>query len=310
MYPVLILVYNRADTYSDLLELVEEADPPLIYVSCDGPANNDDLSEQQEIRRVSERLIGTGKLKFRVQSKNLGLKRAVEAGLDWIFENEEAAIILEDDLLPNQDFFSFCEVGLNRYENVGKIQQVSGYNGLGTLARSAGFRWNFVSPVPQVWGWATWANRWHQYRTEGFDFQRNTEGRDPEETFKQRLPARWREISRGHLESLASNGGSWDYPWAYWGIQRGLGTIIPLVNLVENHGFDDRATHTKEGRRVQSTRLAEFAKFPPGNKIQYFVEQAIWLIEFVWWVRRKLRRLVNPNKASSGGYNSRCQTFH
>lgn len=304
--PVLILAYNRADSYSDLLARVEEVDPPMIYVSCDGPANSKDLDEQQRIRKTSEHLIGIGKLEFRILPKKLGLKRAVEAGIDWAFETERAVIILEDDLLPTKDFFAFCEEGLLRFENVQEIQQLSGYNGLGRMARLAGKRSHFVSPVPQVWGWATWADRWHRYRSAEFQHHNGREVQSPEGIFKRRLAARWKEISRGYRESLLGDSGSWDYPWAYWGIQRGLGSIVPVVNLVENRGFDYRATHTKVGRRVRSFRLPTIAKFPRDTRLNFLVEQTIWLFEFAWWARRKFSRPIFRTIGSLAHMSGRC----
>ena len=290
-YPVLILAYNRADLYSNLLASVEKAGPPMIYVSCDGPANDRDDEEQRRIWKASCHLVENGKLELRILPEKLGLKRAVESGLDWVLDKESAVIILEDDLLPSEDFFSFCEEGLSRYRNVPEIQQVSGYNGLGRMARLAGVSYNLVSPVPQVWGWATWADRWLLYRAADSTHHGRAGKHSPEAIFKRRLPARWKEITRGYRESLVGDAGSWDYPWAYWGIQRGMGTIVPVVNLVENQGFDHRATHTREGRQVRAHRMPKFVKFPKVTNLQYLVEQVLWTAEFAWWARRKLMRL-------------------
>lgn len=58
------------------------------------------MREQQRIRRAIEPLVLSGKLFFKILPSNLGLKKAVESGIDWVFEEEATAIILEDDLLP------------------------------------------------------------------------------------------------------------------------------------------------------------------------------------------------------------------
>ena len=41
--------------------------------------------------------------------KNYGCKEAVSRGLNWFFNYNSSGIILEDDCIPNKDFFEFCE---------------------------------------------------------------------------------------------------------------------------------------------------------------------------------------------------------
>ena len=48
--------------------------------------------------------------------KNLGCKHACSNAVTWFFEQEEQGIILEDDCLPSQSFFWFCENLLTRYK--------------------------------------------------------------------------------------------------------------------------------------------------------------------------------------------------
>ena len=35
-------------------------------------------------------------------------------GINWFFENEEEGVILEDDVLPIQSFFEYCDELLER----------------------------------------------------------------------------------------------------------------------------------------------------------------------------------------------------
>ena len=38
-------------------------------------------------------------------------------GFSWVFEKEEQAIILEDDCIPNLDFFRYCDEMLEKYKD-------------------------------------------------------------------------------------------------------------------------------------------------------------------------------------------------
>jgi hypothetical protein len=61
-------------------------------------------------------------------NENLGLKRRVSTGLDWVFSTVERAIILEDDCVTHPDFFTYCEALLNRYEQDERVWVISGDN--------------------------------------------------------------------------------------------------------------------------------------------------------------------------------------
>lgn len=249
----------------------------------------------------------SGKLFFKILPSNLGLKKAVESGIDWVFEEEATAIILEDDLLPELSFFSFCEGGLETYRDVTSVQQIAGYNGLGRIAGALVLvrGRHIVSPVPYVWGWATWADRWHRYRSDPDATQENYRQTKYALTFQRLLPRRWDEILAGFLRSLSDDGKSWASPWAFWGIRNGLATIVSCVNLVENHGFDPRATHTKVGRRVGSGMLSRTARFPQNLTIDYRYERVVGALELFWWLRRKIGSLLRGGQKRLGVQRAR-----
>ena len=57
---------------------------------------------------------------------NLGCKRRVASGLDWVFQNAPEAIILEDDCLPGASFFPYCEALLDRYRQDERVMHIGG----------------------------------------------------------------------------------------------------------------------------------------------------------------------------------------
>lgn len=60
--------------------------------------------------------------------KHLGCKRAVSEAIDWFFRHEDMGVILEDDCLPDQSFFEFCEVMLKHYARNDRIFSSTGNN--------------------------------------------------------------------------------------------------------------------------------------------------------------------------------------
>ena len=49
------------------------------------------------------------------RKQNMGCGKVVSEAITWLFNQENEGIILEDDCLPNESFFSFCQAMLERY---------------------------------------------------------------------------------------------------------------------------------------------------------------------------------------------------
>ena len=98
-------------------------------------------------------------------------------------------------------------------------------------------------PIPLIWGWATWKDRWEQYdygkpKINLFNLYRDLKN------FK------WLErlilIRYFYRLNNYKKLNTWDINLFYTMIILGKNCIIPKENLVKNIGFDNQATHTKE----------------------------------------------------------------
>ena len=96
------------------------------------------------------------------RNENLGCGKAVSEAITWFFDQEEEGIILEDDVLPHSDFFSYCEELLEKYRDTEQVGFISGRNNLyGDRVSDDSY---FFSPINHVWGWATWRRTWKLYQ--------------------------------------------------------------------------------------------------------------------------------------------------
>ncbi len=85
---------------------------------------------------------------------------AVSGGIKWFFENEEEGIVLEDDCLPNEDFFRFCDSLLEKYRFDTRIMHISGTN---LVSKKFSNDTYYFSKYTNVWGWASWRRVWVSY---------------------------------------------------------------------------------------------------------------------------------------------------
>lgn len=239
---VLFLIFNRPDVTAQVFDTIRQARPPRLYVAADGPR----LGRPGEVQRVAQaRAVATAvdwpcEVKTLFRDKNLGCKAAVSGGITWFFEQEEQGIILEDDCLPNQSFFWFCEELLNRYADENEVSTITGGNFQSGADRNEGTY--YFSRYNHVWGWASWRRAWRCYDGELLFWPEWKKSEDWAREIPDKVErSYWTKVFDRMFDKQID---TWDYPWmaSVW-FSGGL-TATPNVNLVSNIGHGADATHT------------------------------------------------------------------
>jgi hypothetical protein len=240
--PILFLVFNRPDTTAEVFKEIRKVRPSRLYVAADG-ARKDKFGEAEKIAKVRE--IATAvdwpcELFTLFRDKNVGCKYAVSGAISWFFAEEEAGVIIEDDCLPSQDFFWFCNQMLNDYRDNQNIFSIVGTNLLPISEKNISY---YYSDHTLPWGWASWARAWDKYDLELKSWPKSKQVKHMKSLnvgdylFNFHFAKVLNKVSRGEIDT-------WDYQWIYtcW-LNNGL-TIVPVKNLISNIGFSDEATHT------------------------------------------------------------------
>jgi hypothetical protein len=146
-------------------------------------------------------------------------------------------IILEDDCLPSQSFFWFCEELLERYKDDMRVWQVGGSNFQNGIKRGDGDY--YFSKYNHIWGWASWASRWEKYDVE---LDTIVDTKFLENTFEDKKASKY--WAKPFHDMKAKKIDTWDYQWTFcmWN-NDGL-AILPNANMISNIGFGVDATHT------------------------------------------------------------------
>ncbi len=262
--PVLFLVFNRPALAERVFARIREAKPRVLFISADGPrAEKPDEAEQcAAVRRAVSLVDWDCEVQTRFQAQNFGCKKAVSSAIDWFFSQVEEGIILEEDCLPSQSFFKFCQELLRHWRSDERVMQISGSNFL--FNQSAGSDGSYYfSRLNDVWGWATWRRAWRHFDSSMASFPAFT-ARDrlqdylPSASMRAWLMGYWEEA----YAAVGSKRGDWSSLWQYAiASQNGL-TAVPQVNLVANVGIGNGATNTRGGSwhiygQVGAQELAE-----------------------------------------------------
>jgi len=235
--PILFLVFNRLDTTKQVFEEIRKAKPNQLFIAADGPRNDEEKKKTNAVRKyVISNIDWSCKVKKLFRRKNLGCKHAVAGAIDWFFENVEQGIILEDDCLPSQSFFRFCQKLLEKYKDDEKIISIAGYNPLGKVKLKESY---LFSKYFYCWGWATWRRAWEK---------RDLEMENVKQGLKRLFFFEKVLYKRRFDDNLKGKTNSWAICFLLTHlINKGL-CIVPSINLIENIGFLISSTHTKKNK--------------------------------------------------------------
>ncbi len=240
--PVLFLIFNRPEVTFRVFEEIKKVKPKKLYIASDGPRTPIENDLCKQTREVINLIDWDCEVKTLFRDINLGCRTAVSSAIDWFFENEEQGIILEDDCLPNMDFFRFCDEMLERYKLDSRIRFIAGSNfQFGTKRGEASY---YFSNLSHVWGWASWKRVWDEYDVDLNKYKNLNHYDAFLRIFNNEMLANdWKNIIDGVYRNEIN---SWAYQLAITNMFNNGLSIMPNVNLISNIGFNESATHTVE----------------------------------------------------------------
>ncbi|MBF2064478.1 MAG: glycosyltransferase family 2 protein [Calothrix sp. C42_A2020_038] len=238
--PVALLIFNRPDKTNRVFEAIRQVKPQKLLIVADGSRFPEEDEKCSKTREIVQKVDWECEVLTNFSDTNLGCKRRVSSGLNWVFSQVEEAIILEDDCLPTSSFFKFCETLLEYYRHNEQIMMISGANFQdGQIRNNYSY---YFSKYAHIWGWASWRRAWQHYDVEIKTWpeyrQLNLISSICNDAYEQQY---WTNIFDNVFDGLIE---TWDYQWLYtcW-LKKGL-SIIPNYNLISNIGFGSDATHT------------------------------------------------------------------
>lgn len=291
--PVALLNFNRPHLTRQVFEVVRKIKPRRLLLIADGPRTSqpDDIRLCAEVRAIFDGIDWDCEVLRKFSDSNLGSFKSNSSGLNWVFDNVEEAIIIEDDCIPSLSFFRYCEELLERYRDDQRVGVISGFNqGFPTQSNNS----YFFSAYTLTWGWATWRRVWKQVDMD-------MSWCDPlasEKMLRSLFPhtAEWKYWHR--LFQRIHNGdkkNAWDYQLILSSFRYSQYCVIPAINLVSNIGFGPDATNCRDEFSLMHNIPRGELEFPLEHPVDVqrssVVDHAIFRIRFQppisLWVRTK-----------------------
>lgn len=262
--PILFLIFNRPDLTARVFQRIKEIRPKQLFIAADGPRHNrpTEPSLCLQTRDVVATIDWPCEVFHLYRNDNLGCKIAVSSAISWFFDHVESGIILEDDCLPDPSFFTYCAELLNHYKDHSEIAMIGGSQCIPPRLLSHIKESYYFSKYPQIWGWATWRRSWQQYDVTLSKWNGSLD------TFSNIKNKRCKRHFSKKFDSVKSGANdTWDYQFVHHCFDSKSLVISPAINLIENIGFDERATHTTHAASPQTTPKAYPITFPLSHPI-------------------------------------------
>jgi hypothetical protein len=246
--PILFLIFNRPDETFVVFNKLKELKPANLFIASDGPREYIDGEADKCIslrNKLIKEIDWECNLHTLFRNKNLGCAMAVSESITWFFDHVEEGIILEDDCLPQTDFFLFCEQLLDFYRHDSRIFMISGHNALDTYETPYSY---VFSKLGAIWGWASWRRAWKFYDHKLTLFPKAIEQNILENVFSDYNQLEYRKNTL--LRTINKTVDSWAYRWTFSRLINSGLSIVSSKNLIKNIGFGSGATHNKNGNDI------------------------------------------------------------
>lgn len=271
--PVLLIFFVRDTTLQKVFDSIKKARPSTLLLWQDGPRKNrpDDLDGIEKCRKIVENIDWNCTVYTNYHSENMGCDPSTFYAHKWAFTLVNKCIILEDDRIPSQSFFSYCKYLLDKYEHDERINHICGANILGVYNECP--EDYFFAPCGST-AWATWkrvADSWD----EKYLFLKETYILNCLKKLYGKVWYKiWYDTACHHRKTGIA---FWETILGMDALLHSRLAIIPKKNMVSDIGLTENATHAnshseclpKELRKIFNMKTYEL-KFPL-NEPQYIV---------------------------------------
>lgn len=254
--PVALFVFNRPDLTKRVLDEIYDYGPSRLYLCSDQGRNPEEKAIVASVREMVERTVPSRIELLRLYAdENVGVLGNLGHNMIKILSCEDRCIFLEDDNLPSQDFFRYCDMMLDRFSDDDDVLWICGTNYLDEFPPRYAFDVAFTQHHFPC-GFATWGRKFlRDYKVDPYG--------DPQawRRFKSSFGSwsLWAQdyVANKKTEYLLKHGPrhcSWDRQMQFAVRGQGRLGIIPRHNLIENIGVDERSTHGGVSTKIEMTK--------------------------------------------------------
>lgn len=259
-----LFTYNREIHTQSVVDAIKKNTmlPNKMFIFQDGCNNTADKDAWQHVNSIINNIDWCDK-EVVVNIENKGLAQSIVDGVNYVFQNYDAIIVLEDDCVPHPYFIEYMISSLKKYENEKNVYAINGYAWIALDNKNAN---THFSGRAGSWGWGQWKDRWQTYNQS---YKLITEIKKDSEKVKQ-LTIWGEDLETYLIGNIKGTCNSWTVFWALQAIKSGSICLTPNLSLINNIGLDGSGVHCGLSEKKQFLReeddLSE-VRFPDDIKL-------------------------------------------
>jgi len=248
MVNLLIITFRRIEETKILFNSIDFSKVDKLFVFSDNSRKDDKESYLQVtlvrefIRSFTKEIKG---VEYFFSEENLGSKKGPLAAIDWFFANVDTGLILEDDCIPDKSFLKFVDVNLDVHKKNPNVLLISGFNPLKNNHNQNIINC-FYSHYCPTWGWATWKDRWIDYRKERKRLSKPSFIKKINHKFDSFFEKEYWQEKFINVSIQKGEPTAWDFDLFFFSIEKNMQAVIPSVSLIKNIGYKVNSSHTNE----------------------------------------------------------------
>ena len=241
--PVLFVTFVRPDYARQTWEGIKATKPKTLYFySNKGRAEKEgEVERNNEIRSYINEIDWDCDLHIFFREECVNVYDSLRGAIDWLFDNEERGIILEEDCVPTKAFFSFVDQMIEKCKEDKRVWCISGDNII--KQNPSGYDYMF-SHLHAMYGWASWRDRWRMVNWDHLYIKETIDEHIYYRLFKTKEQAKAKEKALSNMEDMLYRTKCWDYIFGLCMDQYHALTVQPKEHLVKNIGVTGQH-HTK-----------------------------------------------------------------
>ena len=249
--PILLFVYNRpfhTKKTIEALQLNSFSNYSDLFIYSDGSKSTEDFEQVLEVREYIKNIKGFKSVKVIERTENMGLSANIINGVTDVINKYGTVIVLEDDIVTSHHFLSFMNQALNYYKNKQNVWHIGGWNNPLNLSNLDDmFFWRIMN----CWGWATWSDRWKNYKKNPLALVENWNEQQIYDFNIDGTVYFWDQV----ISNLNGNINTWAIFW-YATIFENNGLCLNTAkSYVENIGFDGSGIHCRDIKTNKKTLI-------------------------------------------------------
>lgn len=285
----IVFTYNRSMHTEKVLTALSQNEtiPEKLFLFQDGLKKEEHRNEWEKVNGLIK-AVDWCNCEVIIHKDNKGLASSVVSGINHVFENYDAVIVLEDDCVPHSSFMTFMYQALEKYRYEKEVYEINGYTYPINVENNESDAY-FIRRICS-WGWGTWKERWSHYEQNYRMLGRIM--KNPE--LAEQLHTWGEDLENYLLGNIYGYCDSWAVFWALTVIERKGYCLYPYKSLIKNIGFDGTGVHSKtKEKREQQLNNENVYDFKLPEKIEIPVGCEERFADYFSWVSSEKKLIAH-----------------